>query len=111
MLISVAVDYRHADVATRERFHLTEERLARLYGADPAGVMPERVGLATCNRSEAYAWVPGAHAEALEPHFAALARAWMGSDLAARQLLAVAKRRVGDAAVRHLFRVASGVES
>jgi glutamyl-tRNA reductase len=111
MLISIAVDYRHADVATRERFHLMEERLSRLYGIDPAGVAPERVGLATCNRSEAYAWVPGAHAEALEPHFGALARAWMGSELAARQLLAVAKRRVGDGAVRHLFRVASGVES
>lgn len=111
MLISIAVDYRHADVATRERFHLTEDRLARLYQSLPDGVAPERVGLATCNRSEAYAWVPGAHADALEPHFAALARAWMETELGARQLLAVAKRRVGDAAARHLFRVASGVES
>lgn len=111
MLISIAVDYRHADVATRERFHLTDARLASLYAATDGALPPERVGLATCNRSEAYAWVPEARAQHLEPHFLAIARAWMGSDLAARQLLAVAKRRVGDVAVRHLFRVAAGVES
>ena len=30
MLISMAVDFRHANVATRERFHLTDARIARL---------------------------------------------------------------------------------
>ena len=111
MLISIAVDYRHADVATRERFHLMDARLAALYAPGPDGAPPERVGLATCNRSEAYAWVPGAQPATLEPHLQALARAWMGSDVGARQLLAVCKRRTGERAVRHLFRVAAGVES
>ena len=32
MLISIAVDFRHANVATRERFHLTPERIARTVG-------------------------------------------------------------------------------
>jgi glutamyl-tRNA reductase len=116
MLISIAVDYRHADVATRERFHLTPQRLAALYGAPagaaPAdGVRPQRLGLGTCNRSELYAWVPEATPRSLEAHTAALARAWMGGAAGARQLLAVARRRSGVQAVHHLFRVASGIES
>lgn len=132
MLLSLAVDHRHADVATRERFHLSEGRMAALYGA-PAGTgaltgrrargggsaaparaaPPDCVALATCNRSEAYAWAPAAAggARALEAAYAALARAWMGDDAAARDLLAAARRRTGDEAVRHLLRVAAGVES
>jgi glutamyl-tRNA reductase len=120
MLISIAVDYRHADVATRERFHLTPERMQALYGppGPEAGARPRRaapavVALATCNRSEVYAWRPDAAAgpAALERACQALARRWMGSVTAARQLLDVARRRTGDAAARHLFRVASGIES
>lgn len=111
MLISIAVDHRHADVATRERFHLTAERLATLYAARPGTDAPQRVGLSTCNRSEVYAWAPDATPEGLDAHVNALARAWMGSAAGARQLLAVARRRAGVHASRHLFRVASGVES
>ncbi len=129
MLLSLAVDYRHADVATRERFHLTPDRLDRLYGRAstgpalaelaagglaPVGIAPvQRVALATCNRSEAYAWAPAAAAggRALEAQFAALARAWMGGDAGGRQLLAAARRRTGDAAALHLLRVAAGLES
>ena len=131
MLLSLAVDYRHADVATRERFHLTPERLERLYGAPatlgvsalggPAigavtvgdRVAVERVALATCNRSEAYAWAPAAAAgtRALEAQYVALARAWMGNETGARQLLATARRRAGDAVAAHLLRVAAGLES
>ncbi|HEY0779884.1 MAG TPA: hypothetical protein VGD56_18105, partial [Gemmatirosa sp.] len=135
MLLSLAVDYRHADVATRERFHLTPERLERLYAASrgalagaPAGAAHaaahaaapqvaepavERLALATCNRSETYAWVPAAAAggRALEAQYAALARAWMGSETGARQLLATARRRTGDAVAAHLLRVAAGLES
>jgi|GEM_PF-149970 glutamyl-tRNA reductase len=132
MLLSLAVDHRHANVATRERFHLTAARLAALYGApDPAG--PPRgarrrrplgaeaagrppadcVAVATCNRSEVYAWAPAAAggARALEAAYGGLARAWMGDDASARDLLAAARRRTGDGAVRHLLRVAAGVES
>lgn len=126
MLLSLALDHRHADVATRERFHLTAARLSALYGAPEPGSRPPRggrrsadrapvdcVALATCNRSEVYAWAPAAAggARALEAVCAGLARAWMGDDTAARDLLAVARRRTGDAAVRHLLRVAAGVES
>jgi glutamyl-tRNA reductase len=131
MLLSLAVDHRHADVATRERFHLSEVRMAALYGAPGTagglgarrgrgggphaarGPAPDCVALATCNRSEAYAWVPaaGGGARALEAAYAALARAWMGDEAAARDLLAAARRRTGGDAARHLLRVAAGVES
>jgi glutamyl-tRNA reductase len=129
MLLSLAVDHRHADVATRERFHLTSARLAALYGAPDPAAGPVRgkrrrqpagsrepadcVALATCNRSEVYAWAPAAAggARALEAACAGLARAWMGDDASARDLLGVARRRTGDHAVRHLLRVAAGVES
>lgn len=111
MLISLAVDYRHADVATRERYHLTDPRLdtlARETAGRPGG---SAVGIATCNRSELIAWVPGANAHTLEPHFRLLARRWMGPASAARELLGLARRRTGEATVRHLFRVAAGIES
>jgi glutamyl-tRNA reductase len=131
MLLSLAVDHRHADVATRERFHLTPARMAALYGAPDPAAGPSRsarrggtpaagraapadcVALATCNRSEVYAWAPAAAggARALESACAGIARAWMGDELAARDLLGVARRRTGDVAVRHLLRVAAGVES
>ena len=34
MLISIAIDFRHADVATRERFHLSDARIAKLYSRE-----------------------------------------------------------------------------
>ena len=57
MLISIAIDFRHADVATRERFHLSEERLAQLYQTVRTDVITEAALISTCNRTELYAWV------------------------------------------------------
>lgn len=110
MLISLAVDHRHADVATRERFHLTDERMASLF-LPHEGTAAEIVGVATCNRSEVYAWIPDPAPQSLEPSFQQLARRWMGNGRSARAFLAIARRRTGEAAVRHLFRVAAGIES
>ena len=39
MLICLAVDYRTADVATRERFHVAEQRLGEMYGALLGGAL------------------------------------------------------------------------
>ncbi len=107
MLISLAVDYHHADLATRERFHLTPARLDRLYAL--AQGETEIVAIATCNRSEAYAWI-GGQQRLTEATWRLFARSWMG-DAGASKLLAVAVRRTGVEAARHLFRVASGIES
>ncbi len=111
MLISLAVDYRFADVSTREFFHFSPERLERLYAKVDRAARQELVAVQTCNRSELYVWQPVDGAEDLEEVYWQLARRWMGSATGARQLLGAAKRRTGRDAVHHLFRVAAGMES
>ncbi|MGZ8414385.1 MAG: hypothetical protein ACXW05_16775, partial [Gemmatirosa sp.] len=97
MLISLAVDYRHADVATRERFHLSEQRIAHLYERVPRDGR-EVLAVSTCNRTEVYAWTPTAAGPELGSAYARLAREWTTSAAHARALLAVAQRREGAAA-------------
>lgn len=114
MLISLAVDYRHANVATRERFHLSDERIAKLYAREPNSNIRELVCIATCNRSEIYAWAAGADPASpagFDHAVTALARAWMGSRTEARALLAVAKKRGGLDVARRIMRIAAGLDS
>lgn len=110
MLISLAVDFQHADVASRERFHLSDQRLAEQYERTPDGT-EEMLAVSTCNRTEIYAWAPGLEGRPLDATYARLAREWTTGPGHARQLLAVAQRREGADAVRHLLLVAAGVES
>ena len=65
MLISLAVDYNDADVATRERFHIPPDRLARVYERLGDDGVHELALLSTCNRTELYAWCPAATADTL----------------------------------------------
>ncbi|WKW10883.1 glutamyl-tRNA reductase [Pseudogemmatithrix spongiicola] len=114
MLISLAVDYRHANVATRERFHLSDARIAKLYAREPNSVIRELVCVSTCNRSEIYAWAGGADPATpagFDHAITALARAWMGSKTEARALLAVAKKRGGLDVARRILRISSGLDS
>ena len=108
MLLSIAVDFRHADVSTRERFHPSVEQLATLYDTSRSRPGAELTMLATCNRSELYAWDAGGDPDTA---CAALAQRWAGRPSEARALLAASTRRSGAAAARHLFRVAAGLES
>lgn len=111
MLISLALDFRFADVSTREFFHFSEERLQRLYARLDRGRREEVIAVQTCNRSEVYLWRAVESAEELDEVYWSLARRWMGSATGARQLMDASRRRVGGEAVEHLFRVAAGVES
>ena len=114
MLISLAVDYRHANVATRERFHLSDARIAKLYAREPNSAIRELVCVSTCNRSEIYAWAGGADPASpagYDHAISALAKAWMGSKTEARALLAVAKKRGGLDVARRLLRIAAGLDS
>ena len=111
MLISLAVDFRHADVATRERFHLGDDRITRLYEPPRPHGVEELVVVATCNRTELYAWTTAHDAAGVDHAITGLARRWMGTRNGARSLLAIARRRSGIDAAEHVFRVGAGLES
>ena len=113
MLISIAVDFRHANVATRERFHLSPERIARMYESE-GDVVREMVCVATCNRSEVYAWTGSSDPSSpvtFDHTVTALARRWMPGRTDAKALLSVARRHSGLDVARRLMRIAAGLES
>lgn len=111
MLISIAIDFRHADVATRERFHLSEERLTQLYRTARTEVITESALISTCNRTELYAWVDSDDPQVVERATQTLARRWMRTRSEGVQLLTTATRRLGQDAAEHVVRIASGLES
>jgi glutamyl-tRNA reductase len=111
MLISIAVDFRRADVATREQFHLSEERLTQLYRTARTEVVTEAALIATCNRTELYAWVESDDIHEIDKAIQTLARRWMRTRANGDELLRTATRRYGADAARHVVRVASGLES
>jgi glutamyl-tRNA reductase len=111
MLISLAVDFQAADVATRERFHLSPKRVAELYANFQNDGLAELALIATCNRTELYAWCPDATPESVGNWAALMARRWMPEEDDTAALLGVAAVRTNLAAARHTLRVASGLES
>ena len=114
MLISLTVDFRHANVATREQFHLDDVRIDRMYAAESSPVVREMVCVATCNRSEIYAWTGSsdpASPATFDHTVTALARRWMPNKSDARALLSVAKRQSGLEVARRVLRIAAGLES
>jgi len=113
MLVSLGLDHRRADLAVRERFHLDDTDVTRICGKLTAGGAAETVVVRTCNRLEVYGWWPASDASAGpgDP-IREIGRAWAGDDDRAARLLAEnARVRTADTAVRHLFRVSSGLES
>jgi len=111
MLISIAVDFRHADVATRERFHLSEERLTQLYRTARNDDVREAALITTCNRTELYAWVDGEEEASVQRAVHRLALRWMRSRTDGAELLRAATQRSGAEAARHVVRIAAGLES
>ena len=111
MLISIAIDFRQADVATRERFHLSEERLTQLYRTARSEIVTEAALISTCNRTELYAWVDSDDPTVVERAVQTLARRWMRTRVEGDQLLQTATRRLGIEAARHVVRIAAGLES
>jgi glutamyl-tRNA reductase len=105
----IGCNHRTAPVELRERITFTPQQA--LQAADELrerGILEEAVVLSTCNRSEVYG-VPGdanpAPAEAMEDYFRTF-HCVGRADLAGRVY-----RWTGPDAVRHLFRVAAGVDS
>lgn len=112
MLISVALDFRHAPLKTRERFHLSDARVAALFGAPRTSLVRELALLSTCNRLELYAWSGAQDSSEATAAASDLVRRWAGDDYQhADALDSLAVRRTADSAAEHLMRVASGLES
>lgn len=111
MLISLAVDYQSADVATRERFHIAASDVAPLYERLNEDGITDMALIATCNRTELYAWCPDAAHGELSCHVRNLASHWMPNADDAQALLDVAVARTEITAARHAIRVAAGLES
>ena len=111
MLISLAVDHHAADVATRERYHVSPERRPRLYDRLGDDGFTELALLSTCNRTELYGWCPGADEESAIEWQKALAHRWATSSSEVPDLLGLATKRVDLQAARHAMRVAVGLES
>ncbi len=103
----VGLDHRNASVAVRERLALDPAAARQVLAVGSAsGLWKEALVLSTCNRTEVYAFVEkaGALADFLDRTFAerGVARERVASSL---------RRASGEAAVRHLIRIACGLES
>lgn len=102
----MGLNHRTAPVALRERFALplaqVPDALARLKARVPA---KEAVLLSTCNRFEIYLQAP--NRREAETAVRAHLEEWQGGPLAADHFYC----RESEAAVRHLFRVAAGLDS
>jgi glutamyl-tRNA reductase len=94
----ISINYRVAPVEIREKVIVSLKDLEDLVPRDG-----ELYALVTCNRTEVY-WT-GAEEEAV------LARLAERSGLGGDQLLEACERHQGREAVRHLFRVAAGLDS
>jgi glutamyl-tRNA reductase len=112
MLISIALDFRRATLKTRERFHLSDERIERLIAAPRNELIREVALVSTCNRLELYAWTGARDSGEEAAGFSELSDRWADGDMSrARELDELVLRRSGEDAARHLMRVASGLES
>lgn len=111
MLICLAVDYRTADVSTRERFHVAEQRLGEMYRALLGGGVCELALVSTCNRTELYAWTESSGPASLDAALEHLVSVWMPDQTERAALSLSLKIRTGDDVGRHLLRLAAGLES
>jgi len=106
-LVAVGISHRTATVALREQAALTEPAARALLG--DLRSMPSTSAaavLSTCNRTEVYALSSGQ--DPIEPLPGALApRGRLGPETVA----AAGFHRTGPEALRHLFRVAAGLDS
>lgn len=104
-LICLGLNHESAPVAVRERLAISEVDLGRSCAAIVTlDSVHEAVVLSTCNRIEVYALADSGRGDDLQKHLEGI------YDLRGAGDLPFYKHR-GDASARHLFRVASGLDS
>ncbi len=108
MLISLGLDFTHADVGTRESFHLDDSRVDEAYERGASRMVREFMAINTCNRIELYGWATSIGGR--DP-FQEMALRYFGREDEASRFRAAATHRMGIDGVRHLLRVTSGLES
>lgn len=102
MMFVISISHKNADAKIRERMALVPERAAALQAACRESGILETVYLSTCNRCELYG--NGDYAKAL-----LLLAKEMGEDPSKLKNYILVKQE--NAAVKHLFHVASGMDS
>lgn len=107
MLVAVGVDHRTASVNLREALAFDEKR-ARQFLLGKSHALSERLLLSTCNRTELFVVHRLKDGDPV-PELVALLKQACGVDLPTDSGGARVMR--GEDAVRHLFRVACGIES
>lgn len=104
-IIAIGVNHKTAPVEVRERVAFAGGRARQALEALRTRLGTECVLLSTCNRTEVYALARRPRAEAIVEFLAA------AGHFQAPELEAHLYRHRGREAVRHLFRVASGIDS
>jgi len=115
-LLCLGLNHRTAPLVLRERLAYTppalEAALVRFSRETPRGKhSPERVILSTCNRVELYAFVPAANAPEADPFDGLMAELVTAHGVAEAALAPHLYRWTSNQAVRHLCRVAAGLDS
>lgn len=112
MLFALGFDHKRADLALRERFQPTAEGVARIYQCHADAQVAELVLVSTCNRIELYV-ARGSNTDSRDARAAveALVRAWVPNAAEANAFLEASGAMEGEEAIRHLMRVACGLDS
>ena len=99
----LGLNYKTAPVEVREKISLSKESLRRgLENLDGYDDIEEAVILSTCNRTEIYAVISTVHADSVQKFL---------NDLAGGNVDNYLYEYTGESCVRHLFKVASSLDS
>lgn len=107
VLVLFSVSHHHAPVEVREKLALDEDQRAALLD-DLGQFASEAVSITTCNRTEIYLVVQSADADATNELIRIIAR---HGEIDPEELAHASRCQTDDTAARHLFRVASGLDS
>ena len=112
-LVVIGLSWRTAPVSVREKLAFADAELDAALAALRAGPINEAMILSTCNRVEIYAAAPSAAPESTREQAAAAVRRYLATSrgVDSESLSGVLYEHGAIDAVRHIFRVASSLDS